>query len=246
MNSVMRRRKGAIRTDGRILISFVILAAALFAFATLASAAMDGNTFAFDRFTMAALRNSADPFTPIGPRWFRSTMVDMTALGDTSTLTVLTVIVVGYLLIVRKGSTAAFLAIAIAGGMLASRLLKLTFDRPRPDLVPHLVEVHSASFPSGHAMNSAVVFLTLGALLARTQTDHRARVYILTVAILLTLIIGFSRVYLGVHWSSDVMAGWLVGGAWATLCWAVARQLQHRRTLEPPTLDARKGGRSPS
>lgn len=233
MYAMMRRWTDALRIDGRILITFLVLALIGFAFAQLASEVMEGDTLSFDRFLMAAFRDGADPALPIGPRWFRLAMVDITALGDVATLTVLTVIVAGYLLVVRKSSTALFLIGAVAGGALVGRLLKATFDRPRPDLVPHLVDVHTTSFPSGHAMNSAVVFLTLGALLARTETDYRARVYVLCVAILLTLTIGFSRVYLGVHWPSDVMAGWMVGGAWATLCWVLARRLEKRRTIEP-------------
>jgi undecaprenyl-diphosphatase len=234
---IMRRWMGALRIDGAILVSFLILAAIGSAFAELASDVMEGDTLSFDRFVMGLFRDSADPAVPIGPRWFQSTMLDMTALGDISTLTLLTAIVAGYLLIIGKRSTAVFLIIAVAGGALASTLLKATFNRPRPDLVPHLVEVHTTSFPSGHAMNSAVVFLTLGALITRTQADYRARVYILVVAILLTLIIGFSRVYLGVHWPSDVMAGWMVGAAWATLCWMLARWLQQQRAIEPATRD---------
>ncbi|HEX8365674.1 MAG TPA: phosphatase PAP2 family protein [Allosphingosinicella sp.] len=117
--------------------------------------------------------------------------------------------------------------------------LKALFMRPRPDVVAHLVDVTSTSFPSGHATNSAVVYLTLGALLARTQTSRRVRAYLMAVAIALTLTltVGFSRVYLGVHWPTDVVAGWCVGAAWATSCGLLARFLQRRRTLEQPTAD---------
>lgn len=238
MFTMMRRWKTSLRIDGGILIAFLVLAAIGFAFAKLASEVMEGDTLAFDRLVMAALRDATDPSVPSGPRWLQLTMLDMTALGDIATLTVLTVIVAGYLLMARKTSTALFLICAVAGGALVSSLLKATFNRPRPDLVPHLVEVHTTSFPSGHAMNSAVVFLTLGALLARTEADYRTRAYVLCVAILLTLTIGFSRVYLGVHWPSDVMAGWMVGGTWATLCWALARRLQQQRTIEPASSGA--------
>jgi undecaprenyl-diphosphatase len=136
------------------------------------------------------------------------------------------------LLAIRKVTTAAFLTVAIAGGAIASALLKFGYARPRPEVVAHLVEVHTASFPSGHAMNSAITYLTLGALLARAQKDWRVRVYLLAVAIILTLVIGVSRVYLGVHWPSDVIAGWCVGGSWAVLCSLGARTLQRRQKID--------------
>lgn len=191
-----------------------------------------GDTLAFDRHVMAVLRQPGDAAMPIGPRWLRSAMLDVTAIGGISVLTALTVIVTGYLLMTRKVAMAALVAVAVSGGALVSTMLKGTFNRPRPDIVPHLVEVHTTSFPSGHAMNSAVVFLTLGALLARTHETYAVRAYIIAVSILLTLTIGFSRVYLGVHWPSDVLAGWVVGGAWAFLWFLIARQLQHGHQIE--------------
>jgi undecaprenyl-diphosphatase len=203
-----------------------------FAFAKLASEVFEGDTMAFDRYIITALRDPVDPALPIGPRGFRSAMLDVTALGGMTGVTLLTTIVAGYLLIARKMATAMFLVVAISGGVIAGSLLKLGFQRPRPDIVAHLVDVDTTSFPSGHAMNSAVVYLTLGALLARTHQRYRERIYILGVTMILSLGIGFSRVYLGVHWPSDVMAGWMVGGAWATSCSLVARWLQHRGTIE--------------
>src|SRR6185295_10548936 len=118
--------------------------------------------------------------------------------------------------------------IAIVGGALISTALKSGFSRLRPDLVPHADLVNSASFPSGHAMSSAVVYLTLGALLTRLRPERRLKVFLLTIAVTLTLIIGMTRVYLGVHWPTDVLAGWCLGAAWAMLCWAVALWLQRK------------------
>ncbi|MEJ1935526.1 phosphatase PAP2 family protein, partial [Nostoc sp. NIES-2111] len=115
--------------------------------------------------------------------------------------------------------------------------LKIVFDRPRPDLVAHLVDVRTLSFPSGHAMMSAVTFLTIGVLLARTSPRRRLKVYIVAVAVALTLLVGFSRVFLGVHWPTDVLAGWSAGSAWAVLCWLVARTLQRRGQVEPAAQD---------
>jgi undecaprenyl-diphosphatase len=106
--------------------------------------------------------------------------------------------------------------------MLLNLLLKLGFDRPRPDLVPHLTEAYQTSFPSGHSMSSAATYLTLGAMLARVQPSRRLKIYFLSLAIAVMLLVGFSRVYLGVHWPSDVLAGWAAGAIWALACWLLA------------------------
>ena len=122
------------------------------------------------------------------------------------------------------------LTVAVAGGTVISEGLKVGFNRPRPDLVAHIVETTSMSFPSGHAMLSAVTYLTLGAMLARTQESARLRGYVLGAAILLTLLIGVSRVYLGVQWPTDVLAGWCLGAAWALGCWITAAWFTARCT----------------
>ena len=222
------------RGGGRILLALLLLTAAVLLFAEIASEVLEGDSFALDRGILLALRDPDDIAMPIGPRWLSIVMVDVTALGGVTTLMLLTAIIAGYLLVVRKYATAGFLAAAVLGGTLLETLLKHLFQRARPEVVTHLVDVHTASFPSGHATKSAIVYLTLGALLARASTSKRERVYVLAVAILLTLCIGMSRVYLGVHWPSDVVAGWMVGSAWALLCWMVASWLQRRRTIEPP------------
>jgi len=115
-----------------------------------------------------------------------------------------------------------------------SFVLKDIMDRPRPDLVSHLVDVQTSSFPSGHATLSAVVYLTIGALLAREQPSRGLRFYVMAVAILATMLIGCSRVYLGVHWPTDVLAGWAIGSAWAMLWWIAAWVgMARHRAAEP-------------
>ncbi|MFK8250440.1 phosphatase PAP2 family protein [Ancylobacter terrae] len=205
---------------------------ALLAFAAIADAVMEGGTHRIDEAVLRAFRNPADPADPLGPRWLEIMFVDITSLGSTTVLTLISLVVVGFLVIERKRATALFVVVSIAGGSALSLALKSGFDRPRPDLVAHLVDVHTLSFPSGHAMLSAVTYLTLGALLARSQPNRRIRIYILSVAVLLTLTIGLSRIYLGVHWPTDVLAGWCVGSAWALLCWLVALYLQRKGDIE--------------
>jgi undecaprenyl-diphosphatase len=202
------------------------------AFVKLAGEVIEGDTTRLDRTLMLVLRNPADPSDPIGPRWFEEAARDVTGLGGHTVLSLVTLAAVAYLLLARKRHAAVLVVAAVGGGMLISTLLKLGFDRPRPDLVPHGMRVYTASFPSGHAMLSAVTYLTLGALLARVQPRRRIKAFLLGLAILLTVLIGMSRVYLGVHWPSDVLAGWCGGAAWASLCWFVALQLQRRGEVE--------------
>ena len=130
---------------------------------------------------------------------------------------------------------AVLLIVATLGALGLSTLLKNTIDRERPDLVPHHTRVYTASFPSGHSMLAASTFLTMGALLARVQRRKRMKAYILLVAITATLLVGLSRVYLGVHWPTDVLAGWTAGAAWALSCWLLARWLQRRHEVESET-----------
>ncbi|RUY75030.1 phosphatase PAP2 family protein, partial [Mesorhizobium sp. M7A.F.Ca.CA.003.01.2.1] len=137
--------------------------------------------------------------------------------------------VIVYLLLIRRPATALFIFVAVAGGQMLSSLLKAGIDRPRPELVSHLVNETTLSFPSGHAMLSAVTYLTLGALAARFLPGRTTKIYVLSLAVLTTLLVGISRVYLGVHWPSDVLAGWCAGFVWAMLCWLAARTWQRWR-----------------
>ena len=157
---------------------------------------------------------------------------DITALGGTAVLSFLTLAVGTYLLLDGKKRMAFFVVGSIASGLLLSTTLKTAVNRPRPDIVPHLVTVSTSSFPSGHSMMSALTYLTLGALLARSQERKRLKAFAMVAAAMLALLVGLSRVYLGVHWPTDVLAGWTAGAGWAVLCWVTARWLQDRHALE--------------
>ena len=208
-------------------------ALAVLAFAYLGGEVGEGETRGFDETILLMLRRAGDVAQPIGPHWLQLTMLDFTALGGTAVLTLLTLLAAGFLLVGQRYARAGFLVTAIGGGAILSGLLKTGYVRPRPTLVAHLVEVTSTSFPSGHAMNSAIVYLTLGVLLARAVPERRVKAYLLAVAVALTLLVGCSRVYLGVHYPTDVLAGWTVGAAWAALCWAGAEWVRRRRGLSP-------------
>ncbi|MBO1081570.1 phosphatase PAP2 family protein [Roseomonas haemaphysalidis] len=206
-----------------VLAAVCVCAGGLFAFARIMDEVAEGETHGFDQAILLALRNPADRADPIGPLWLEIMMRDYTSLGSHAVLGLMGVLAFGYLMLVRKHLSAGMLVVSFAGGMALNSLLKFGFARPRPDLVAHLVEVHTASFPSGHAMLSAVCYLTLGALLAGVAPARRYKTYILATAIGLTLLVGASRIYLGVHWPTDVLAGWCLGAAWAMACWLVVR-----------------------
>lgn len=220
-----------------ILGSVLALCASLWVFFRLADEVMEGDTHAFDQAVLLALRTPGRLDDPLGPFWLELTARDLTSLGGYPVLILMTLAAIGFLLIARKPAAAMLVLTSIGGGMLLSSALKHVFDRTRPDLVPHGVEVFTASFPSGHAMLSAVTYLTLGALLARVQPRRAVKAYLLAVAIALALLIGASRVYLGVHWPTDVLAGWCAGAAWAMLCWTLAAWLQSRGRVESDTME---------
>ncbi len=226
----MTSRSGNGNSGVRGLISAVLL---LLAFAGIAVAALGGHLQGFDRTLLLALR-TGDAHDPIGPHWVEIMFLDLTSLGSYTIVTVITLAVTGFLLFDRKRGTALLVLTAVGGGTLLNNLLKYMFDRPRPDLVAHVVDVQTTSFPSGHAMLAATVYLTLGVLLASTQRRRSVRIYILALAVAITILVGVSRVYLGVHWPTDVMAGWCAGAAWATICWEMARRLQRRGKVEMP------------
>jgi undecaprenyl-diphosphatase len=222
------------RVESRILVLFLVLLTAGCVFAKAASEVLEGDTLAVDRAILLGLRTPGNLAVPIGPSWLPEAMTDITALGGTTVLTIITAIAAGYLLAERKPHIATFTVAAVGSGAALGSLLKWIYQRARPDIVEQLVGHHSASFPSGHSMNSAVVYLTLAVLISRSAQDRAVRRYLISVAIALTLSIGFSRVYLGVHWPTDVVAGWGVGGVWAVLCSLVAKSLQSQRKIEKP------------
>jgi undecaprenyl-diphosphatase len=214
------------------LLAIGSVAAGVWLFAALADEVMEGGTRKFDSTLLLALRRPGD-LQPLGAPAVLNAARDLTALGGPSVLTLLTAAVSLYLALDGKKHMALFVCGSIGSGLLLSTLLKDSFDRPRPDIVPHEVYAVSYSFPSGHSMLSAVTYLTLGAILARSHERKLLKAYFLVTALFLTVLIGITRVYLGVHWPTDVLAGWTAGAVWALLCWLLTRWLQSRHALEP-------------
>lgn len=204
-------------------ILVVMISIGLFAFIRLTGRVVDGTTVDFDYQLLLMLRNPADLADPVGPEWLEVIVRDLTALGGVVTLGLLTLAVCGYFWLQHKPRMALFVLLSIAGGSLFNSVLKEFFERPRPDLVPHSTAAAMSSFPSGHAMMSAVAYLTLGALLAHASSKISIKIYILGWSLVLTILVGVSRVYLGVHWPTDIIAGWIAGGVWALLSLLASR-----------------------
>lgn len=190
---------------------------------------MDGDAAELDRAIILAMRVPGNPAQPLGPHWLPSAVRDVTALGSTTVLTLVVLVTASFLSLRRRFRSALLVLGATALGALAVTLVKALIARSRPDLVERLMEEASHSFPSGHAANSAIVYLTLATLLFPVVRGWRMRGFVLAVAMLLVGLIGISRVYLGVHWPSDVLAGWAFGACWALLWWGIELGLFRRR-----------------
>jgi len=225
-----KRRRPELRKLERRELSwlFVGLGACvlLLIFVILAGEVIEGDTQVFDVKIVRALRDPADPSKPRGPAWLENALLDLTALGGPTVLGLVVFAAAGFLLLQRRYRTALFITITLFSGELVNSALKHAFNRPRPTVVPHLREAFSPSFPSGHAMESAIVYLTLGAMLMRMAENRLTKLYCLGMAILLTVLVGVSRVYLGVHYPTDVLGGWSIGFVWASVCWLVEQRFE--------------------
>ena len=225
----------APKTELIPLLFILGFAGLLLTFGLIADEMREGETRAFDTAIVSALHDPISPAEPIGPPWLRDAARDVTSLGGQVILTMVTVATAGFLLLSGARGAAGLVLVAAAGGAGLVQVLKQMFGRVRPDLVSHSLFELTRSFPSGHSTMSAVIYLTLGALLARVQTRRVLKIYVLTLATLLTVMVGVSRVYLGLHWPTDVLAGWCLGAAWAIGCWFATVRLQRRGQVERTT-----------
>lgn len=227
-------RRSTFAPESATFLNIFITAMCAWTFVRLAGKVGKGSTDAFDNRILRALRHPENPAIPIGPKWLPDVVQDLTTLGGGTNLTVSTLVVIGSLLLNRRFRAAGFLVLSLGSGMLLSRFLKDFFVRPRPTAVPRLARFDPGSFPSGHSMLSALVYLTLGGIISRQTRKRAAKTYFLSVSIALSALVGFSRMYLGVHYPSDVIAGWAAGSLWSMICTNIARWLQHRGEVEPP------------
>jgi undecaprenyl-diphosphatase len=229
----VRRTLDFARSEAAALAALALIAAATLVFIDVADDSAEEKGRAFDMKVLEWLHPYADHAEPRGPAWFDHAVRDLTSLGSVAVLAAIVLIVFGYLALQRRRLEAASLAVSLGGGLMLSETLKQVFERDRPPFEWHATDALNASFPSGHALLSTVVYLSLGAMLARAVRTRTMKAYVMGVAVVLALAVGASRVYLGVHWASDVLGGWSLGAAWATLCWlaerAIARRLKRAR-----------------
>lgn len=234
MKAVRRQIARFRRIETKLLVRLFTVAILLLAFGLIAEAAMDQAMPAFDRGIILWFRNPADLSDPIGPVWLEEAARDITAMGSFAVLGILLFSIASFLFLTGRRNAAWVMLVAVIGGVALNSLLKLGFARPRPDLVAPTARIFTPSFPSGHAALSAITYLTIAALLSRTTESHRLRLYVMFLAIVLTFMVGVSRVYLGVHYPTDVLAGWCIGAAWALMCWVAMTRLQQAGQVDPP------------
>ena len=215
----------------KTLLVVLLVAGAAWGFAEIADEVAEGATRSFDEAVLLAMREPGDTNDPIGPRWFEEAARDVTALGGLVVLLIVTLSAAAYMLMARRPRMALLLTLSVIGAQILSSALKHGFARPRPDLIAHEAYVYTASFPSGHSVMAAATYLTLGALLAQVQSRRRQKMFLLGMGMALAILVGMSRVYLGVHWPTDVLAGWTVGAGWAALVWLASRILQRLGAL---------------
>lgn len=230
ITSVLNIFNGFAFKELKILLVILFIIGGTWIFIELADEVSEGSTQDFDQVVVHSLRDTEDLSKPIGPFWVKAFFSDITALGGGVVLSFLSLILAVYFFLIKNYRSLVLVLIAAMGGGAIGFLLKEVFMRPRPDIIIRLTEATSYSFPSGHSMMSAVVYLSLAAILSRNLVQLKLRVFVISVALFLTFFIGVSRIYLGVHYPTDVLGGWSAGLAWASLCWFVAWYFEQKAT----------------
>lgn len=221
-----------------VLVALVLIVGGGWIFVEIADEVMENDTRTFDEQVLKLMRRPDDLNVTIGPPWLHEAGRDITALGGVAVLSIVTITGAVFLLAIRKYHAMWLLIGSAVGALILSSLLKGIIQRERPDVVSHHSHVQTYSFPSGHSMLSAAIYLTLGVLLARFVKGWRIKAYLVGVALILAFLVGVSRVFVGVHYPTDVLAGWTAGGVWAIFCWTVANYLQQRGAVEKEGAEA--------
>ncbi len=217
-----------VRHRGPLAVT-VIIAVLLSCFAVLASEVAERETDAFDRAVLLWLRQGgADP---LGPPWLERAVLDLSALGSGAVATVLVIIAAGFFVLDARPRQAALLAACTLSTWAAIAVLKQLYGRPRPAFGASEL-VLGLSFPSGHTMIATALYLTLGAIVGGSLQRRRLRYFVYAVAAVLAALVGVTRVYLGVHHPTDVLAGWTLGLAWALSCGLANHLLREQRVVE--------------
>ena len=224
----LRRTLHRARTEIAGLAALLVIALGVLSFIELADEMTEAEGRAFDQMILSALRPGGG-IEPWGPWWLPEAAADLTSLGGISVLGLFATLAVLFLVLQRKRLSAVMLVFGLVGGVALSEGLKGVFERARPPAEAQLVDTLNASFPSGHALLSTVFYLTVGVMLARTLEGRRVKTLVIGSAMTIALLVGLTRIYLGAHWATDVMAGWSVGAAWAMVLWLVAHAIERRQ-----------------
>lgn len=211
------------------LVVLLGMAISLFVFVQIADAVSEGNTLSLDKKILLLFRNHDNPSIALGPERLPYIVRDITALGSGTLLTMITLFVVLYLALKKEIRSIIYVLSAAIGGGILVQLLKQFFARQRPEIVTHLVSEATMSFPSGHSAMSAVVYLSIAVLLTKVEKSYKTRVFLISTALIISFLVGLSRIYLGVHYPTDVLAGWMLGLFWALFCWFVATIIENKK-----------------
>ena len=227
------RTEGDVENDTfKMTDTFVwsVMIIGLLGFAAIAYLVSTDATTAFDLSVMSHFIERGETVSPLGPPWVEEIFLELTALGGGTVLTLVALLVLTGLFITRQRGAGLTLMATLFSGTIIPYGLKFLFDRPRPDLVAHLDRTFTASFPSAHATVSMIYWISIATIIARFIDHAILRRFIYYSAFSLVILIGLSRIYLGVHWPSDVVAGWLLGLAWAAFCWLLANRFAIDKT----------------
>jgi undecaprenyl-diphosphatase len=227
----LKTLRGAIERSGiQPIVAFLFVSSAL-VFVHIAEEFLEGETAQSDRAILLVFRTPGDFSVPIGPPWLLQSAIDISALGGFTVIFLVTAVASGFVILAGRWRALVILLASIGGASLLNELLKAHFDRARPNIATHLAQSWSSSFPSGHAMISTAAYLTIAAIVSETQPSRPVRIYLIVLATLLAVLIGVSRIYLGLHWPSDVVAGWAGGAAFALCFWIATREISPGKAM---------------
>jgi undecaprenyl-diphosphatase len=216
--------KRAIAAIVALVVGFIVLATRVFTSAT----------ESVDLALLQAFRSGQDLSDPLGPAWLERAVVNLSALGSVAVTVLFVAVAALYLVLDHRPRQAILLVAVTSAASIGITVLKMLFGRERPTVVDHIEVVGGLSFPSGHSVIAAVLYPTLGMLIASNLRDRALKVFVFVIAALLALLVGFSRVYLGVHYPSDVLGGWLLGLAFAIAAGMVIARLKEHNVVERP------------
>lgn len=220
-------------TEPRVLAGLALAVGGIWAILLLGGEVREGETGAFDRRILLDLRVPGQPHLPIGPPWLQDVMRDVTALGSSTMVILVTSLAVAALAFHRHRRRAIVLALVMVSAQGCDELLKGLYGRARPDFALIGVYSYAQSFPSGHSSASAALWLSLATIAASFEPTWGRKAFWFVVAVIIVLGVGLSRIYLGVHWPTDVLAGWMLGAGWALGGWLAWRALDVRGGARP-------------